>query len=289
MNEIIANNSVVTMSSLELVEFINSQRGPDEAALRHDDFMRKVPKVLGEGGLRNYSDTYVHPQNGQTYPCYRLPKREACLMAMSYSYDLQAKVFDRMTALEAQAQMSRAQLASKITGELAILECFTRLLRPSQSSQLAMLGKIAKQNGLDDRFLPGYAIDAASDTDAASSMPTAPITRLLKEHGLRITAHAYNKLLVDAGFLDERTRTSKSKGEKQFYCVSERGLRYGKNITSPQSPRETQPHWYVERFADLHKIVTGRLLVGNALEPRHYGDEPTNASAPSREASSRAN
>lgn len=26
------------------------------------------------------------------------PKREACLMAMSYSYDIQAKVFDRMIA-----------------------------------------------------------------------------------------------------------------------------------------------------------------------------------------------
>lgn len=33
---------------------------------------------------------------------YHFPKREACLMAMSYSYDLQAKVYDHMTALENQ-------------------------------------------------------------------------------------------------------------------------------------------------------------------------------------------
>ncbi|HCR9934797.1 TPA: phage antirepressor KilAC domain-containing protein, partial [Acinetobacter baumannii] len=33
-------------------------------------------------------------------PCYQFEKREACLMAMSYSYDLQAIVFDRMTAME---------------------------------------------------------------------------------------------------------------------------------------------------------------------------------------------
>jgi len=89
----------VTMTSLELVDFINSQRGEDDSELRHDDFMRKVPKVLGEG-VRKISDTYTHPQNGQQYPCYRFPKREACLMAMSYSYDLQAKVFDRMTEME---------------------------------------------------------------------------------------------------------------------------------------------------------------------------------------------
>jgi hypothetical protein len=88
------------VTSLELVEFINSQRGEGESTLAHSDFLKKVPQVLG-GGAGNFSDTYRHPQNGQTYPCYRFPKREACLMAMSYSYDLQAKVFDRMTALEA--------------------------------------------------------------------------------------------------------------------------------------------------------------------------------------------
>lgn len=95
----------ITMTSLELVDFINSQRGSDEALLRHDNFMAKVPKVLGEGGVLQFKDTYTNPQNGQVYQCFRFPKREACLMAMSYSYELQAKVFDRMTALEAkQAQ-----------------------------------------------------------------------------------------------------------------------------------------------------------------------------------------
>lgn len=90
----------ITMTSLELVDFINQQRKEGEAVLRHDNFMAKVPQVLGELGSLKFKDTYIHPQNGQTYPCYRFPKREACLMAMSYSYEIQAKVFDRMTALE---------------------------------------------------------------------------------------------------------------------------------------------------------------------------------------------
>ena len=91
----------VTMTSLELVEFINSQRKEGDAILTHADFLKKVPKVLG-GGEGKFSDTYIHPQNGQTYPCYVFPKREACLMAMSYSYELQAVVYDRMTELENQ-------------------------------------------------------------------------------------------------------------------------------------------------------------------------------------------
>lgn len=92
----------VTMTSLELVEFINSQRKEGEAILRHDDFMRKVPKVLGEAAPKFYGvDIFTNGTGGKVErKIYRFPKREACLMAMSYSYDIQAKVFDRMTALE---------------------------------------------------------------------------------------------------------------------------------------------------------------------------------------------
>lgn len=92
-------DNTVTMTSLELVQFINNQRDVGEPELLHKNFMAKVPNVLGEGCAKFLAD-YVHHQNGQTYPCYKFPKREACLMAMSYSYDLQAKVFDRMTELE---------------------------------------------------------------------------------------------------------------------------------------------------------------------------------------------
>jgi phage antirepressor YoqD-like protein len=87
----------VTMTSLELVQFINNQRDAGAAELMHSDFLKKVIQVLGGAG--NFSSTYLDTQN-KVRPCYALPKREACLMAMSYSYDLQAKVFDRMTELE---------------------------------------------------------------------------------------------------------------------------------------------------------------------------------------------
>lgn len=41
-------NTTVTMTSLEMVAFINSQRKEGEVELRHDNFMAKVPKVLGD-------------------------------------------------------------------------------------------------------------------------------------------------------------------------------------------------------------------------------------------------
>lgn len=100
----------VTMTSLELVNFINGHRKqqaeavgadfPSEgfAVLQHKDFLAKVPKVLGATSAKfsaDLLDSYGRPRTA-----YCFPKREACLMAMSYSYELQAAVFDHMTALE---------------------------------------------------------------------------------------------------------------------------------------------------------------------------------------------
>lgn len=144
---------------------------------------------------------------------------------------------------------------SKIVGELAILECFDRLLKPAASSKMMMLAQIAANNGLDAKFLPGYAVDAASDATGGSSMPTKAITALIKEHALSSTAPAFNRALAEHGYLKTLQRRN-SKGETvDFWSVTEKGLKYGKNLTSPQSPRETQPHWYVDRFLELAKLA----------------------------------
>jgi hypothetical protein len=98
MSNLINVKPNATMSSLEMVEFINSQRAEGEAELRHDSFMAKVPSVLGADAPK-FIGTQTYGNNN-TRSIYNFPKREACLMAMSYSYALQAKVYDRMTALE---------------------------------------------------------------------------------------------------------------------------------------------------------------------------------------------
>jgi hypothetical protein len=89
----------VAMTSLELVEFINTfrkaqaaqagQEFPSKgfAELQHKDFLEKVLIVLETSAefSADLPDSYGRARKG-----YRFPKREACLMAMSYSYELQA-------------------------------------------------------------------------------------------------------------------------------------------------------------------------------------------------------
>ena len=107
-----SNGAAITMTSLELVDFINEHRAMDEAVLRHDSFMDKVPKVLGDNAPK-FLGTQIYGNNN-TRAIYTFPKREACLMAMSYSYELQAKVFDRMTALETKHTMATPAALSRI-------------------------------------------------------------------------------------------------------------------------------------------------------------------------------
>ncbi|HAU5758706.1 TPA: hypothetical protein JD349_27310, partial [Serratia marcescens] len=106
---------------------------------------------------------YTDP-TGRELPCLHLPKREACLMAMSYSYEIQAKVFDRMTALE-QANVPAPQLPATKTDQiqagLLIVESATKLLNLSQSSRLGALQKLQELAGLP-ALMPVYAIDAPS-------------------------------------------------------------------------------------------------------------------------------
>lgn len=266
------HDSMVTMTSTEIVDFINAHREAEAKAagfdfpskgfakLEHSDFMKKVPEVLGEG-VGNFSDTYTHRQNGQIYPCYRLPKREATLLAMSYSYTLQAAVYDHMTALENKLLQRNTPAApalanTPLTNDIAALELAARVLNVSESGKLGMI-RHAFQHHAPHLVpsLPGYAVDAPSTSTTGSSEPTASATALLKQHGAKISAAKLNTLLQQHGYIEQLTRQSTSKGAKAFWSVTAKGEAYGKNVTSPSNPRETQPHWYVGQFSALLELV----------------------------------
>ena len=69
------------------------------------------------------------------------------------------------------------------------------------------------------------------------------------------TAAAFNRALAAYGFLKTMTRVNSKRETVEFWGVTDKGLKYGKNLTSPQCPRETQPHWYVDRFLELAGLI----------------------------------
>ncbi|MCT2385131.1 hypothetical protein [Erwinia pyrifoliae] len=260
----------ITMTSTELVEYINAEResaataagvnfpGKGHKRLRHADFMVKAPRVLGDIHSAKFFAQYTD-STGRVLPCLHLPKREACLMAMSYSYTIQAKVFDRMTALEEQQQpVPLPHKEEQIKCALLILESATKLLNLSNSSRLGALHKLQEFAGVP-ALVPAYAIDAPSDAADGSSRTTAAISTLLKRYGADISAPVANVILGRLGLLERKERPSLRHGTRQFWSVTSAGLIYGKNITSPGNPRETQPHFYESRFPRLlDRIIAAR-------------------------------
>ncbi|MNZ94396.1 hypothetical protein D3C78_1135020 [compost metagenome] len=180
------------------------------------------------------------------------------MVVAQLSPEFTATLVDRWSALE--NALRAVPASNKLAGELAILECYTRLLRPAPSSQTLMLAKVARQNGLDAQFLPAYAVDAAANSTDGSSMPTKALSTLLREHAVGMGAAAFNHLLAGAGYLQQLTRKNSKGDQVQFWSVTTMGMDYGKNLTSPSNPRETQPHWYVERFPELTRLVIGRRV-----------------------------
>lgn len=125
-------------------------------------------------------------------------------------------------------------------------------LRVSNSGRLSMVRQaVGMHDPANLPLVPVYAIDAPSDSVAGSSEPTHSASHLLRKHGTTLSAQAFNRLAEAAGYLETLTRQGSRGQEKQFKSVTQEGLRYGKNVSNPQSPRETQPHWYDSRFEEL--------------------------------------
>lgn len=136
--------------------------------------------------------------------------------------------------------------------ELLFVETAARMLNVSNSGKLGMLQTIQRQHGLPN-LLPSYAIDAPSDATDGSSRTTFSATEGLKQHGVTMGVRYFNALLQSNGLLVKMSRPSSKTPDKQkeFWSITPKGLLFGKNIVDPRCQRETAPHWYQGRFAEL--------------------------------------
>ncbi len=247
-------SSVQTMTSREVVAVINSLRPEGKAELRHDHFVAKLLALKEELDLPNFREVeYVAPNNAK-YTQYLLDKETCLLMVASETPKVLHAIIKRWQELEAaiaippsnDVQFDRASKLAKL--------CMDTLNLP-QSGQLKLMADLGKQFGVPTQFLPSYGIDAPPGAviTAGSSEPTQSLTQLLADYDMS-TRTAY-KLLMQKGVIEERVRPSTSKGTKTFKAFTALGLRYGKNITSPNNPREVQPHFYILKRAPILQML----------------------------------
>lgn len=135
---------------------------------------------------------------------------------------------------------------SQLAAKMAIARAAKSMLRMSETSTIRMLAKIAESEGLPTDFLPAYVNESL----------TRALTNMLKDldHPLASKVRSIVHPAFEAmGILEHASRPSGSKpGEvRRFWSLTDEGLKYGRNETSPSNPRETIPLYFVDKFGEL--------------------------------------
>lgn len=136
------------------------------------------------------------------------------------------------------------------TEQVESVNIVSNMLNVNEAGKILMLQKLYRSYDLPYEFLPKYEDNGSREYKSA--------TELLKRFNLDMSARAFNILLMDKGYLEERTRaSSKNKSTRRKYkALSEKGLNYGENLISPQNQRETQPMYYIDTFMELFEMIT---------------------------------
>ena len=246
----------VTMSSREIAELTGKE---------HRNVMRDIRAMLrdlyDDVGMLGFEHTEINTQNGVAYPIFKLPKRETLILVSGYSTELRARIIDRWQELEAKVAHPQPVALTQAEQDIRIAVLLADALNVAPSGRITMLGVALKHSAPHMlAALPAYAIDSSvkpQPGEWSSSDPTASLTDLLKRHGITMSAAKVNLLLEREGVLEKRTRKSSNGTTKHFWSVTESGEVFGKNVTSPNNPRETQPHWFCNTFDGLIDLVNG--------------------------------
>lgn len=162
MNLVISNaTNAKTMSSLEIAELTGKE---------HAHVMRDIRTMLeqAELGEAKFGDTYIHPQNGQKYPLFNLPRRECDLLMSGYSVKYRLAIIDRWQELESQ----QFKVPSNFKEAL--------LLAVSQQEEIEMKDKIIQEQAPQIAALKRISASEGSLclTDVAKELGVLPHKKL---------------------------------------------------------------------------------------------------------------
>lgn len=225
------------MSSLEIAEATGKN---------HQHILRDIDALLQQGvdasnfGLTSYTDKANRQQR-----MYQLSKKGVMILASGYNAILREKIINRWEALETgqAAPMYQQQKQEQLTmkDKMNAATWAAKFLNLNDASKLLMAQQILAPTGL---ILPEY-------TSSKGFLLSAD--KLLKNHGINMTSHAFNIAMQEKGLVSYRERPSKSKGVKRFPILTDKGLKYGENQVHPKCQQQTQIRYYEDKFAELLK------------------------------------
>lgn len=248
------SSAAMRMTSVEIADMVEK---------RHDNVKRTI-ESLAEQGVISFPQIEEKPTAGRPLQFYVFEgeqgKRDSIVVVAQLSPEFTARLVDRWQELESQqaAQKQQTLPALPIEADIRGIGVIAEVMRLPDSGKLGMIRSYCQENA--PRIvpvLPAYAIDAPTDSAAGSSEATAPITEIVK--GITSAVKA-NQALWVTGILEQKHREGSDGLQKSYWSVTQEGLKYGKNVTSPCNPRETQPHWYLSKKDEIRQIVSDYLV-----------------------------
>lgn len=245
--DIAVNNP--TMTSMEISELVGS---------RHDNVKRTI-ETLAESGVITFPQTEEKPTAGRpvTYFVFsgERGKRDSIIVVAQLSPQFTARLVDRWQELESKITSTPpANLSDGVQASLMLVESMKRTLNLSNSSTLGAYRKIESHFALPS-LTPAYAIDAPSDAADGSSRTTSALRTILQQRDFPVKVQYAYQRLQELGIVKRMSRPSSRGTEKQFWSITASGLLFGKNMTSPGNPRETQPHFFDSRADELLAMI----------------------------------
>jgi hypothetical protein len=143
-------------------------------------------------------------------------------------------------------------------------EFMCRMLNLHGSQKLSVVRRAVSLSAPDMLSeLPAYSIDAPRTMDGklvcaeAGSRPSSSATALLKARNSAVSAQAFNKAAYAQGFIDdgERPSSENPKVIRKYKKVSDKGLKYGMNLTHEKAKGSPQPYWFEDSFDELLEIL----------------------------------
>ena len=246
MNELMMKIVENTLSSLEVSEMVGKEHKNVMRDIRN--YVSELSELKIEPGDFFIESIYIDANN-QNRPCFNVTKKGCEFIAHKLTgikgTEFTARYINRFHDMEEQLNPK----TPPIEQVAHIVKFIADDLKVNEASKLLMYENFCKDYGIPTGFLPKY--------ENNGNREMKPATELLKQFGIEMSSIQFNKLMLKAGYLEEKERksTSSKTGTKKYKALSETGLKYGENLVNTKNQREVQPYYYVDSFMELYNKV----------------------------------
>jgi phage antirepressor YoqD-like protein len=231
MNLVLTNNNgVATMTSLQMVDYINAlrkQESPlDYTELLHKSFMEKIPKVLKAAAINFATASYEVNNAKRERQIAVFEKREAMLMAMSYSYDIQASVYDSWE--EAEKKLKGVVALPDFTDPVQAAEAFIQEYKAKKALQIE--NEVLKPKAIfHDRVVESEGTKTMEEVAKSLGIGRNTLFKLLRSKGILCNNNLPTQYYLDRKWFEVTTQPYKRADGDEY--LNTKTVVTGKGIT----------------------------------------------------------